>query len=656
MSTLAAALAWAKRGFPVFPLQENSRRPAFAGVDWTTIATRDEAAIRALWTDPTSGQELNYNIGAMCNDFVVVDIDVKNGKKGLEEFYSMGGKFDTLTVATTTGGYHLYYYGPESSNASISDAVDIRSWNGYVVAPGSSIDGIEYKVVQDQELSWIPQPLERLLKPRRIRAATEIDTEVDNPAAIQAGLNFALTAPPAIEGALGDNTTFVTAARLTREFALSVPTAFAILRDHWNPRCSPPWDWDELYQKVENAAAYGTADHGRLAPETLFGDIVTTPPPSVFEQVSAGWGNALNATEIKPRPWLMNPMLMKRAVTLLVAAGSAGKSSLGLTIASHVVQGIQFADMPISQSTRVMVYNGEDDLEEQSRRLVATCTTHGFDYQKVKSNIILFSARDIKMVLATKEGGRVIRNEGLIDQLRERLSSPEIGLLILDPLVKLHSVDESDNVDMDFVMEILTDLAYDTNTSILVLHHTSKGGNQRQEDRVGNMDITRGASAIINAARIAFTLLNPSTQDLEDYGIDESQRNHYVRLDDAKMNLSLASATPRWFVKRGEKIEPSGDVVGTLRYKYEEKSIMHMKTRALQALADKFAAGHSGSIPIREAVAYLQGVDPLLKKKQPHEVRSMVMSYLSQDATIAGRVLKLEYQNGDFGKPIISQS
>lgn len=641
MSKLSAALEWARRGFSVFPLQENSKEPVSVG--WEEMATQDPVVIRAMWTDPVLRIEKDYNVGCLCTDMVVVDIDVKNGKDGYNDFLQLGGSFDTLVVQTPSGGYHCYYQGPDSSNASLTHSVDIRSHNGLTVAPGSIIDGVAYQIVADREMTWVPLTIERQLRPPYIRSEVAGLVGLDAEVSIEAARRFLESAPPAVEGMRGDETTFTTAARLVRELALSVPTAFHLMRDHWNDRCSPPWELSELLAKVENAAAYGSADLGRLTAETLFGHLNIPPPPTLFQQIGDPWGNATQPHNIQPRPWLVERALMTQNVTVLLAAGSAGKSSISLALAAHLALGLDFAGYKTRKACKSIIYNGEDDVQEQSRRLLAVCLTYGFDYQEVKKNIMLLSQREIKMDLVSKEFYKPVRNQILVDQLTAQASMPDVGLVILDPLVKIHKCDESDNGQMDYVMETLTDMAHQANVAVLVLHHTSKGGGT-QENRIGNMDIGRGASAIINAARIAFTLLGASQQDAEDYGLTDEERMMWVRLDDAKMNLTLSNNRATWFKKHGVKI-PSNDLVGVLRHEVLEKSQNHLRGRVANIIIGTLMANGTASMTLGTAVTTVKSNEPLLANKTDTELRKRIEGMFTVPFEVDGKTLQAKRES-----------
>ena len=646
MSKLAAALAWAQRGFAVFPLRENSKKPVH-DEDWNSIATTDPERIRQLWTDLVTKYEHNYNIGCACTDMVVIDVDIKDGKDGINDYLQMGGVWDTLLVQTPTGGYHCYFYGPDSSNASLSDAVDVRSHRGYVVAPGSVIDGAAYTVVADNAMRWVPDTIERRLEGPKVRNVESQAQAIDSAANIEAGRNFLETAPPAVEGMRGDETTFITAAKLVREFSLSVSTAFALMRDVWNPKCKPPWQPAELYTKVENAYQYGTADAGRLSAETLYGHLQVIPPPNVFSQV-ASFGNAYLGSQLRPRPWLVDDMLMRRTVTLLLASGSAGKSSLSLALAAHLAVGANFAGYKVRQACRTIVYNGEDDVEEQSRRLTAVCTIYGLDYEEVRKHILLLSAREMKLQLVSKEGGRAVRNDTVVEQLTKFAAESQVGCIILDPLVKLHQCDESDNAEMDTVMEAIADIAHHANTAMLVLHHTTKMS-MKQEDRVGNADIARGASAIVNAARVAFTMMNASSQDAQDYGFDEEERHRWVRLDDAKMNMSLANKTATWFHKETQVIV-TGDAIGVLKYEERKHDPRYIMLRVANAINSYMVESHKASDSLDATItAVMKRVPGWKNKKLPEARNEMKVWFASQRgvAVESGAIVKIIKDDND---------
>lgn len=641
MPTLDYALAWASRGFEVFPLYEGTKIPLYD--DWPDYATSDEALIRSLWTDPVTRGLREYNIGVKCNDMVVIDVDVKLGKDGHNEYMQLGGTYETLVVQTPSGGYHCYFEGPDSGNASISNAVDVRSHNGYVLAPGSIVDGVPYTVVVDRDLARLPDAVGRLLRAPYERSAT--GTALDTPASVEAGISYAGTAPAAIEGQRGDETTFIVAARLVREFALSVVTAYNIMAEYYNPRCVPPWSLDELYKKVENAAAYGSADMGRLDPSVLFSGVDVAPPPSIYEQRGLAFGNALVPASIPARPWLMDRLLMRQETTVLLAPGSAGKSSVALAIAAHMAVGQDFGKYRIRSACCSIVYNGEDNVAEQSRRLYALCVEYGLDFEYVKSRILLLSADEVDLMFAFMDGSRVMVNDHSINQFIQLASDENIGLVVYDPLVDIHSVRENDNNDMNTVMKVLKRIGREANVASLVVHHSQKGGS-RQEERVGNMEISRGASAIVNKARIAVTLLNATMEDVEHYGIPEEERNVYVRMDDAKMQFNLAATDPVWFSKVGVKLV-NGDVVGVLRAIDMKRNTMHARDVIGNAIIAAMEASNTGGMLLQQASSVVKTAVAFMGSKSDTEIKKIIEGYFTSPYVHGGKTLRVQREVKD---------
>jgi hypothetical protein len=649
---MRAALEWAGRGFRVFPLRANTREPAFKE-SWVSLASNDPEIIKSLWTDIITGAECDYNIGCVCTGLVVLDIDVKNGKKGYEEYETLKGSYDTLVVQTTSGGFHCYFNGPDSTNSPISSAIDVRSHNGYVVAPGSVIDGREYVVINNAPIAPIQEHIKALLKPYKERSS-QIAQITYTDASVDAAIRFLQSAPPAIQGALGDETTFKVAARLVRELALDTATALSLMLDIYNPRCAPPWTYEELERKIENAKDYGLADHGVLTSDALFNQVVViSEPDSLFSDNNLDFGNAVEASQVKPREWVSRDFLLRGASSIIMAAGSAGKSTISLVVAAHLAVGQDFGPYKTEKIVKSVIYNGEDDIMEQSRRLWAICSEYNFDYNTVKSNIMLISAREFKLILANgNKGGNPTRNAPVIQQLKNKCKNNNVGLLVLDPLVRVHTCNESDNVEMDFVMDTVNDIAHEANLAVLLLHHTSKGG-VRPEDKAGNMDIGRGASAIVNASRIGLTLLSAGIEDATAYGIPEADKRMYVRMDDAKMNLSLASDKAMWFKKSGVKI-PSGDCVGVLKITHLEKSTNHIRVLVAKCLIPHFEESQASTMPVSTALALIKSKEPLMKNKTDADIKKSLEAYYTTPLDINGRLISFVRDGADSKRVCIT--
>ena len=287
MTTLSHALALASKGFHVFPCEENGKLPVIK--DFPNRATRDADQI-TKWFDGT-----NRNIGISTTRFgddqalCVVDVDVKGDKHGDQTILQLelaGNEFPvTLEQSTPSGGRHMVYTTPDALRqgvAVLGDGVDIRSRGGYIVGPGSTIDGKAYAQINGHgALAGAPAWLvDRLGADRRDRTGARAPlVGVDPDRAEQRALTYLAFAPLALEGDGGDLTTYRVAAKL-KDLGCTEDQAWNLMGDHWNDRCSPPWSEDELADKIHNAYRYGNEAPGIDAPEAVFPPLPQPDPDS----------------------------------------------------------------------------------------------------------------------------------------------------------------------------------------------------------------------------------------------------------------------------------------------------------------------------------------------------------------------------------------
>ena len=142
---LRQALAYARRGWPVFPCQPGQKIPATR--HGFRDATTDEQQITG-WFGRDPGRNVAIATGAPGPD--VLDVDVHgpagNGYAALGRLHCAGlldGAYGY--VRTPSGGLHIYFTGTTQRNGHLAaHHVDFRSSGGYVLAPPSQVDGHPY--------------------------------------------------------------------------------------------------------------------------------------------------------------------------------------------------------------------------------------------------------------------------------------------------------------------------------------------------------------------------------------------------------------------------------------------------------------------------------------------------------------------------------
>ena len=274
----------AAQGFYVFPVAaRNNTPPCVPFKEW---ATRDAAKIAEWWTH-NPRDNIGIYTGKFADDeaLIVVDVDDKGVKNGSAEILrlELEGKElpPTLKVTTPTGGHHLYYRAPAAVSGGVNvlgPGVDIRSAGGYVVAAGSQRYEGDYATKVALPVALAPDWLiEACGTERTSEPPVSVEIKDTETAKARAKEYLDNHARQALEGEAGDLTTFRVAAKV-KDFGVSLDDAKEIMVE-WNARCSPPWDYDDLCRKIENAYQYGKEAQGSLAPERVFSPVAQVPAP-----------------------------------------------------------------------------------------------------------------------------------------------------------------------------------------------------------------------------------------------------------------------------------------------------------------------------------------------------------------------------------------
>lgn len=248
---LEAALAGARRGFDIIPCVENTKAPAIK--KWTNRGTQDPAEIRRMWTEYP-----NANIGGVTNNFIVVDIDRRNG--GIETFAALADLYDfpkTLRHKTQGGGYHLIYAAPDGGvkkeTHKLGRGIDIQARGGQILLPGSTIDGRSYECIDDRPIAPAPAWLIELCKkarPKNNKAGKRVVEEDDT--AIAQAEHWMRNHAPRAELGERNNIAFRVATGLL-DYGVSFETQTEMMLGWNETSCDPPLDDEELNTILESS-------------------------------------------------------------------------------------------------------------------------------------------------------------------------------------------------------------------------------------------------------------------------------------------------------------------------------------------------------------------------------------------------------------------
>lgn len=586
MNVRDSAVRHALQGMRVFRIKYGSKKIHIDG-DWATSATADPLKVWDMWTGE-DGAPLNHNIGVLATDFVYLDVDkpkAKGAKVSADGFASLpklGPLPKTYTVKSPSGGVHFYFdaQGSAFGQRDIEPGINVRATNGYVLGAGSTFVASEpgdvsgtYILVDDAPIAPLPSALADKLRQVRERQGheTEAATPLDLPGALAAARGWLEHSSPEAGAGERNNVGYRVSAQL-HGFGLSVATVRGLLSEWNDAKVSPPLDDDEIEHLSRSGANYRQNQRGIENPVFGFDEIADPEPAAEQQEAASRFGSMIrrySATEatdaaIPRRPWLVEGVAIRQAVTILGGYGSVGKSVLSLQLAAALATGAAGLGFAVKEPTPVLVVNNEDPDDELDRRLAAVVQHFGVDRAAAHERIHLYSGHGAKLKVARKQGksGSIVDGEHFAD-LCHYVAAHKIGCVMFDPLVSIHECAENDNTEMQRVMERLTLMAARTGCSVIAIHHTNKPPTASSESYAGNVNSIRGASAIKDAARIALTMFGMSEKDAEKYRIPDKARGRFARLDDAKANLHLASPEARWFKKESVRIA-NGEELGVM--------------------------------------------------------------------------------------------
>jgi len=182
-------------------------------------------------------------------------------------------------------------------------------------------------------------------------------------------------------------------------------------------------------------------DHNRSLPVVRVGDILT-------EQNT-------------PR-WLIDPLWGASAVGVIGGAPKCAKTWLALDMAFSVATGTACLDRyPVGQPGPVLVYLAEDSLGIVRERVEGIARHRGLALDSVPLHVIT---------------APVLRLDGQPHrcQLRETARQLRPRLLLLDPLVRLHGIDENHAGEVAELLAYFRSLQRELDLSVVLVHHTKK--------------------------------------------------------------------------------------------------------------------------------------------------------------------------------------
>ncbi len=348
------------------------------------------------------------------------------------------------------------------------------------------------------------------------------------------------------------------------------------------------------------------------------------PSPLMIKATPFVWRDP---RDIPPRRWLYGRQNLRKFLSLDLAAGGIGKSSVKVGEALAMVSNQPLLRKEVFEGPlRVWLYNLEDPLEETERRLHAAMDRFELSPSDVGDRLYVDSGRVQPVCIAeeTASGARIIRPvvDAIIAELKER----EIDVLILDPFVSSHKITENDNGAIDMVAKQWAAIAEECNCSINLVHHVRKSNGAEV-----SAESSRGAVALIDAARSVIVYNRMTKEEAQAAGVDPGQARFYFRTQNDKANLSPPEAAD-WFRMNNVDL-PNGDSVGVAcpwdwPDAFDGVQAWHLK-RVQQIVGNgEFRADVRSKDWVGNTIAEVLEIDP---KKQREKLKKIIKTWVDSD-------------------------
>jgi hypothetical protein len=484
---LDAALTYAERGVPVFPVwwivngrcacgkadcDSPGKHPIGAVVpNGVKDATTDPVTIRAWWT-----RHPHANLATPTSWCSVLDVDPRHGGDvTLAERERQHGPLpETAEVLTGGGGRHVYLapvpgLGPSSGRVGVG--LDIRSGaDAYVLLPPSShvsggvyLDEILHPLFETP-LAPMPAWLLALASPPSTNGASHGVGETDW-AALLAGAPEGQRREIALKIAghyLGK--------RLPQTEVVSILRGYAM-------QCVPPFPDRACREIVRDLVRRDAGKASATAtPAVPIAEAAAAPADDGLALVALG--DLLSESDDAPA-WLVESRLPAGGLGLLAGKPKAGKSTLARVLAFAVARGEKFLGHATTRGPVIYLALEEkrSEVREHFRAMGATDADQIFT---------LFAAPD--------------KRDALERRLKVEAQRRGAVLIIIDPLFKFLRVEDgNDYAIVTAAMAPLLQLARETGAHVLAVHHLGKG--ERNDG-----DAILGSTAIFAAVDTALLM------------------------------------------------------------------------------------------------------------------------------------------------------
>jgi len=162
------------------------------------------------------------------------------------------------------------------------------------------------------------------------------------------------------------------------------------------------------------------------------------------------------------RRWLVDRLWARAGVGIIGGSPKLGKSWLGLDLAVSVASATPCLDtFDVQEPGPALLYMAEDAAPAVKARLKGLCRHRGLDLSALPIHVI--TVPTLRLDLDADQG-----------RLHNTLAALRPRLLLLDPFVRLHNINENDAGEVSAILAYLRGLQRTFDLAVVVVHHSRK--------------------------------------------------------------------------------------------------------------------------------------------------------------------------------------
>jgi hypothetical protein len=162
------------------------------------------------------------------------------------------------------------------------------------------------------------------------------------------------------------------------------------------------------------------------------------------------------------KAWLIESMWAYGAVGIIGGPPKCCKSWLGLDMALSVASGSPcLGRFPVKRPGPALIFMAEDALPAVRTRIEALCNQRQIPMESL--DLFVITAPSLRLDLKQDQ-----------QRLKATLGAFKPRLLLLDPLVRLHRLDENSATDISSLLGFIREMQRAYDTAVVLVHHLSK--------------------------------------------------------------------------------------------------------------------------------------------------------------------------------------